>query len=95
MSITRDEVRRVARLARLRFSDDEEERLADQMSRILDYMNQLNELDTSGVPPMSHVLDEANVFRSDEPEQRINAEQALRQSADADDKYFRVPRVID
>lgn len=95
MSISIEEVHYIASLARLRFSEEEEERLAGQMSRILEYMEQLNELDTTGVPPMAHVLDLTNVFREDDARTRITREEALRNAPDADDEYFRVPKVID
>jgi len=95
MAISREDVRHIAKLARLRFSDDGEAKMADEMGRILDYVDKLNELDTTGVPPMSHVLDIHNVFREDEVEQRIDHEDALRNAPDADSDYFRVPKVID
>ena len=95
MSVSVDEVQRIASLARLRFSESEEKELAGQMSRILDYMEKLNELDTSGVPAMSHVLDLKNVFRDDEVSSRISREEALKNAPDADGTYFRVPKVID
>lgn len=94
MSISRDDVRHVAELARLDFSDDDEKRMAEEMSQILDYVEKLDELDTSGVPPMSHVLDVSNVFREDEIESRIDREQALEPASETDDGYFQVPQVI-
>ncbi len=95
MAISVEEVRYIAALARLRFSEDQEQRLAQQMSQMLDYVDKLNELDTTGVPPMSHVLDVYNVFRDDVPQQRITREDALRNAPDADNAYFRVPKVIE
>ena len=95
MSVSVDEVQRIASLARLRFSEDEEKELAGQMSRILDHMEKLNELDTSGVPAMTHVLDMENVLREDEVASRISQEEALKNAPDADGTYFRVPKVID
>lgn len=95
MAISREEVRHIAELARLRFSDEEETRMAQEMGRILDYVDKLNELDTTGVPPMSHVLDIHNAFREDEVEQRISHEDALKNAPDADSDYFRVPKVIE
>lgn len=95
MSITVEEVRYIAELARLRFEPEEEERLARQMSDILAYMEKLNELDTAAIPPMSHVLDLYNVFRDDAVEQRISREEALSNAPDADGEYFRVPKVIE
>lgn len=95
MAISIEEVRYIAALARLRFSEAEERRLAAQMNEMLDYVDKLNELDTTGVPPMSHVLDLYNVFREDAPRQRISREDALRSAPDADGDYFRVPKVIE
>lgn len=95
MSISKEDVQYIAALARLRFTEEEQERLADQMSRILDYVDKLGELDTTGVPPMSHVLDLHDVFREDEVEQRISREDALKNAPDADSTYFHVPTVIE
>lgn len=95
MSVSRDDVRHVAQLARLDFSEDEEAQMADELSQILDYVDKLDELDTSGVPPMSHVLDVTNVFRPDAVEERIDRAQALELAPEADDEYVRVPKVIE
>ena len=95
MALSRDEVRHVAQLARLDFSDEGEARMAEEMSRILDYVDKLNELDTSGVQPMSHVLDVTNVYRDDEVKSRINQGQALEEAPDAEGGYFQVPKVIE
>jgi aspartyl-tRNA(Asn)/glutamyl-tRNA(Gln) amidotransferase subunit C len=94
MSVTRDDVQHVAQLARLDFSDDEEKRMAEELSQILDYVDKLSELDTSGVPPMSHVLDVTNVFREDDIEERIDPDQALAPAPDQDGGYFKVPKVV-
>jgi aspartyl-tRNA(Asn)/glutamyl-tRNA(Gln) amidotransferase subunit C len=95
MSVSREEVRHIAELARLQFSDEEEEKMADELSSILDYVDKLDELDTSGVPPMSHVLDVANVERPDDVAARIDRDQALENAPDTDGRYFRVPKVIE
>ncbi len=94
MAISKEEVRHIAKLARLEFTEEEEEVLADDMSRILDYMDMLNELDTSKVEPMTHVLDLAHVVRTDSVEKRISQEDALKNAPDTDGEYFRVPKVI-
>lgn len=95
MSVSIDEVRYIAALARLSFSEEEEVRIAEQLSKVLDYVEKLNELDTSGVPPMSHVLDLHSVFRKDVVEQRITRDDALENAPDADGTFFRVPKVIE
>ena len=69
--------------------------MAEEMSQILDYVEKLDELDTSGVPPMSHVLDVTNVYREDEVEERIDREQALEPAPEAEQGYFVVPKVVD
>ncbi len=95
MSVSRDDVRHVAQLARLDFSEEDEAKMAEELSQILDYVDKLDELDTSGVPPMSHVLDVTNVFRPDEVKERIDRGQALEPAPEADDEYVRVPRVVE
>lgn len=95
MAVTPDDVRYIATLARLSFDDEETERLAGEMSTMLDYVAQLNELDTTGVPPMAHVLDLHDVVREDEAEARISREEALQNAPDTDGSYFRVPKVIE
>ncbi len=95
MSVSREDVQHVAQLARLDFSDEAEAQMADELSQILGYVDKLNELDTSGVPPMSHVLDVTNVFRADTVEERIDRAQALEPAPDADGEYVRVPKVIE
>lgn len=96
MALSVDEVRYIAALARLRFNEQEEASLASEMSRILEYMDKLNEIDTTGVEPMSHVLDLNNVYRErDEAVRRITQEEGLKNAPDADSEYFRVPKVIE
>ncbi|NNE35325.1 MAG: Asp-tRNA(Asn)/Glu-tRNA(Gln) amidotransferase subunit GatC [Rhodothermales bacterium] len=95
MKVTKEQVRHIAALARLRFDREEEEGVAEELSRILDYVEKLNELDVSDVPPMAHVLDLDNVVRPDVVAARISREEALSNAPDADDTYFRVPKVIE
>mgnify|MGYP003147269524 CR=1 FL=1 len=95
MAVPPDEVRRLATLARLRFTPDEEQKLAGEMTRIVDYIDQLKEVDVEGVEPLLHVLDLENVFRPDVPDQRITREQALSNAPKSDGDYVRVPKVID
>ncbi len=95
MAVTTEQVRYIASLARLRFTEEEEARLAREMSEVLDYVAKLGELDVEGVPTMSHVLDMRNVFREDQAHARISHEEALRGAPEADASYFRVPKVIE
>jgi aspartyl-tRNA(Asn)/glutamyl-tRNA(Gln) amidotransferase subunit C len=93
--ITRDDVRHIARLARLRFTDAEEVQMAEELGRILDYVDLLAAIDTDGVAPMRHGGAVEPVVRPDAEATRIDRSEALRPSADADGIYVRVPKVID
>ena len=89
--IDRDQVLHVARLARLRVSDEEVERLAPELSKILGHVETMNELDLEGVEPTSHVVDLTNVLREDVPRPSLPREKALEQAPDAAEGGFRVP----
>ena len=95
MSVSIDDVKYIAKLARLRLEPEEEAAMVKDMNAILDYMETLNSLDTTDVEPMSHVLDLTNQFRPDQVVQRITHEEALKNAPDADSDYFRVPKVIE
>ena len=95
MAISKKEVEYVADLARLQFSDDEKERLSGEMSKILDYMETLEEVDTTNVEPLEHVIELEYRFRDDKADEPLSHEDALKNAPDADTDYFRVPRVIE
>ena len=95
MAVSKEDVHYIAQLARLRLTPEEETRMKEDLNAILGYMETLNELDTTGVEPMSHVLDLTNRFRPDAVQQRISHEDALKNATDADSDYFRVPKVIE
>ncbi len=94
MSVTLKDVDYVAALSHLRFSDDEREQMVDQMNAILTYMEKLNTLDTSDVPPTSHVLNLKNVFREDVVEEALTQEEALQNAPASDKGHFTVPKVL-
>jgi len=95
MKITKKEVEHVARLARLELSEQDKEKLTDQLSNILTYVEKLNELDTTGVAPTSHVLDISNVMRSDTPEASLPQERALANAPDKAAGHYKVPKIIE
>ena len=95
MSLTKQEVAWVAHLSRIELSDEMAEKMAGQLSQVLDYIAQLNEADTSAVEPMSHSGALANVFRDDTPAPSLPRDAALRNAPDRAEGYFRVPRVIE
>jgi len=88
-------VRHVAHLARLKITDAEVAVFATQLSKILDYVAQLNELDTANIPPTAHALAIANVFREDRVRPPWTPDQALHNAPQRDDGFFRVPKVLD
>jgi aspartyl-tRNA(Asn)/glutamyl-tRNA(Gln) amidotransferase subunit C len=95
MALTIEEVRKVAHLARLRLSDEELERMQQQLSSILDYMQMLQEVDVSGVPPTAQVTDVVNVMRPDEVRPSLPVEDALAGAPAREDGYFKVKPVLE
>ena len=95
MSVTRDDVKKVATLARLSFTEEEETRLVTDLNRMLAYVASLDELDTSQVTPTAHVLPLSNVFRPDEPTASLSQEAALANAPKSGHGHFRVPKVIE
>jgi aspartyl-tRNA(Asn)/glutamyl-tRNA(Gln) amidotransferase subunit C len=91
MSISREDVLHVARLARLELTDDEVERFRGQLSAILDAVSKVQELDLSDVPPTSHPLDVVNVWREDEVRPSLPVEEAFANAPDREDDLFKVP----
>ena len=81
----------MARLARLRLSEEEVDRMAGEMSTILEHVETMNELDLEGVEPTSHVVELQNVLREDVPRECLPHERALEQAPDTADGGFRVP----
>ncbi|GAB3042959.1 Asp-tRNA(Asn)/Glu-tRNA(Gln) amidotransferase subunit GatC [Virgibacillus ainsalahensis] len=93
--ISKDQVKHVANLARLEITEEEAEMFTDQLSSIITYAEQLNELDTDGVEPTTHVLDLKNVMRKDEPKKTITQEDALKNAPDKESGHFRVPSILE
>jgi aspartyl-tRNA(Asn)/glutamyl-tRNA(Gln) amidotransferase subunit C len=89
--IDREQVLHVAKLARLRLTDDEVERMSGELSTILEAIEQIGELDLEGVQPTSHVVGLENVLRPDEPRPSLPRERALANAPDATGQGFRVP----
>jgi aspartyl-tRNA(Asn)/glutamyl-tRNA(Gln) amidotransferase subunit C len=89
--IDREQVLHVARLARLRLSEDEIDRMTGELSTILEHIETMSEIDLEGVEPTSHATELENVLRPDEPRPSLPTEVALAQAPDADGSGFRVP----
>jgi aspartyl-tRNA(Asn)/glutamyl-tRNA(Gln) amidotransferase subunit C len=92
--ITKDEVKKVAHLARLELNDSEINNHADQLEKILEYIKELEKIDTDDVPCTTRAIEVINKFRKDE--QRISdcTEQLLELGPSREDKYFKVPKII-
>ena len=95
MRLTAEQVEHVALLGRLRLSEEERARFTTQLNSILEHFEQLQQLDTSGVPPLSHAVAMSNVFREDDPQPSLSPDDALHNAPDKARDCFRVPRVIE
>lgn len=92
--LTKSQVEHITLLARLYLDDEEKERYTTQLTKILEYARNLDELNTSDVPPTAHVLPLQNVFRQDVVGPHLPAEEAIGNSPDKEDGFFKVPRVL-
>jgi aspartyl-tRNA(Asn)/glutamyl-tRNA(Gln) amidotransferase subunit C len=94
MSLTREDVEKVALLARLRLSDAEVTTLTDQLSHVVGYVESLGELDTENVQPLAHAIEVTNVFRDDVVRPSLDREAALANAPHHDGACFLVPAVL-
>lgn len=94
MSVSKDDVKKIAELARLEFSNAEIEDYTSEMNKILGYVEKLSELDTENVEPLSHPVEKTNVFREDLNIESVDREEALKNAPDATSEHFKVPKVI-
>jgi len=95
MSITPDDVRWVAKLARLELAEADVATMTRELSAILDYIDQLKQVPTEGVEPLAHPIAVANVFRPDEPAPSLPVDAALANAPDRQGDFFGVPAVLD
>jgi aspartyl-tRNA(Asn)/glutamyl-tRNA(Gln) amidotransferase subunit C len=94
MSLSAEEVRKVADLARLELSEADVETMARQLSAIVDYINQLQQVNTDGVEPLAHALDLHDVFRDDVPGKSLSECEALANAPARKDNFYSVPAVF-
>ena len=94
MALTPETVKQVAGLARLSLAEAEVELFTQQLNNVLNYVEKLNELDTTDVPPMAHVLELNNAFREDEVQDSLPLEDALANAPDRQRNSFAVPKII-
>lgn len=93
--LSSEEVQKVAKLARLKLSDEELQQIAEKLGDIVEYVAVLDELDVSDVEPLAHVADLSNAFREDEVRPGLAREAALSNAPKTDGKYFLVPQIIE
>ncbi len=89
------QVRKVAKLSRLELTNAEVEEFTGQLSAILDYVEKMNELDTSGIEPLAHCLPVSNVLREDYVRESLGTEKALANAPQRDGDFFKVPKILD
>jgi aspartyl-tRNA(Asn)/glutamyl-tRNA(Gln) amidotransferase subunit C len=94
MKITKEEVEKVAALARLELADQEVDQMTLQLDTILSYVAKLDELDTTGIPVTTHTQDVTNAFRDDVVQESLSRDQALANAPRKSDKAFIVPKII-
>jgi aspartyl-tRNA(Asn)/glutamyl-tRNA(Gln) amidotransferase subunit C len=95
MTLTKEQVEHIARLARLKLTPEETEQYRAQLSAILDYARRLQSVDTSGIPPTSSVLPPRSVLRQDQARPGLPLQDLLRNAPDSDQGQFRVPPVLE
>lgn len=89
------DIEKVARLARLELSAEEKIIFGSQLEQILNYMEQLSRLDTTGVEPTSHAIPLSNVFKEDEVKPSFPQEEVLAIAPEEEDGHFKVPKIIE
>jgi aspartyl-tRNA(Asn)/glutamyl-tRNA(Gln) amidotransferase subunit C len=94
MSISRQDIEKVALLARLQLTNDELDAMTGQLAEIVAYVDQLAEVDTEGVEPMAHAIELKNVFREDQVHASLPREEALANAPHHDDRGYLVPAVL-
>lgn len=95
MKITTEDVKHIASLSRLSLSDEETETFGSQLNTIIEYVEQLNSLNTGNTEPTSHVIPLNNIMRDDIPAVSLPVEDALKNAPDSTEKFYRVPKIIE
>jgi aspartyl-tRNA(Asn)/glutamyl-tRNA(Gln) amidotransferase subunit C len=95
VNINQNVISKLARLSKLKFNEDEMKLISNDLSKMLDFINQLQDLDTEGIDPLIHVNEEINNWREDQVQGMISQEEALSNSPVKDGTYFKLPKVLD
>lgn len=94
MEVNDELVEKLAHLARLKFDDADKVSIKNDLQKMIQFVEKLNELDTTGVEPLLHMSSNVNVLREDEIKGSISREEGLKNAAMHDDQFFKVPKVI-
>lgn len=93
--IDKDTVDKLSNLSRLEFDGKEKEEIIHDLNRMLDFVEKLNEIDTSGIEPLIYMNDKKNIFRNDEVKQLLTQKEALVNAPKKDSDYIKVPKVVE
>lgn len=95
MKVSTETIDKIAHLSRLELSEQEKEAMTNDLTNIVTWMEQLNEIDTTGIEPLTHMTDEINAFRDDDAKNTLSRAEALLNAPQKDEAYFNVPKVIE
>ena len=95
MKLDEKMVDKIAKLSKLKFNDEEKSTIINDMNKMLEFVDQLKELNTDHVEPLIHMSDEINVLREDEIVETISQQDALKNAPSKDSTYFKIPKVLD
>ena len=95
MKVDKETLRKIAHLARLEFEEKDEDEMIESLTEILSWVEQLEEVDTENVEPLTTMSKEVNVLREDKAHNKLDQQSALKNAPKKDDIYFRVPKVLD
>ena len=95
MKINKEVIIKLSSLSKLKFSNEEAELISEDLSKMVNFINQLNELETDGIEPLIHMNEEVNNWREDKLGDILDQEKALANSPVKDSTYFKLPKVLD
>jgi aspartyl-tRNA(Asn)/glutamyl-tRNA(Gln) amidotransferase subunit C len=95
MKIDKETLNKMAHLARLEFEEKDAEKMMEDMTNMVSFVEKLNEVDTTGIEPLTTMSHEVNALREDEVKNQLSHDEALKNAPKKDDNFFRVPKVLD
>ena len=95
MKINKEIITKLSSLSKLKFNNEETELISEDLSKMVNFINQLKEIDTEGIEPLIHMNEEMNNWREDKLGEVLDQEKALSNSPTKDSTYFKIPKVLD